>query len=125
MKERPILFSYELTRALDSGTKTQMRRIVKPDDSGRVSLHGRSWHLDDPDAVLACPNCGQSANLLFSRKSSIRTQHKRTSSAAARISGMPCQPVGARGRPRNRCRGSPQYAPQHAPQHCAHDTLAD
>jgi hypothetical protein len=57
MKERPILFSGPLVRAILDGRKTQTRRVVKTTDSGRVKAAGsaKNWHLDDPNAVLACP----------------------------------------------------------------------
>ena len=54
---RPILISAPMIPALLDCSKTQARRIVKCTDSGRVKAVGsaRNWHLDDPDAVLACP----------------------------------------------------------------------
>ena len=57
MKERPILFSGPMIRAILAGTKTQTRRIIKLTDSGRVKAVGsvKNWHIDDPDAVIACP----------------------------------------------------------------------
>ena len=57
MKERPILFTPEHAQKVLVGTKTQTRRIVKRNASGRVQAVGspKNWHLDDPDAVLACP----------------------------------------------------------------------
>lgn len=55
MKERPILFSGSMVRAILAGTKTQTRRPVKLNPSGRAILGGRNWHLDDPECVLACP----------------------------------------------------------------------
>lgn len=56
-KERPILFNGEMVRAILAGRKTQTRRVVKLTESGRVKEVGssRNWHLDDPNAVLACP----------------------------------------------------------------------
>ena len=57
MKERPIIFSAPMVRAILDGRKTQTRRVVKLTDSGRVKEPGspRNWHLDDPEAVMACP----------------------------------------------------------------------
>lgn len=57
MKERPIIFSAPMVRAILDGRKTQTRRVVKLTDSGRVKESGspRNWHLDDPHAVMACP----------------------------------------------------------------------
>jgi len=46
-----------MVRAILEGRKTQTRRIVKLTDSGRVKAIGspKNWHLEDPDAVKACP----------------------------------------------------------------------
>ena len=57
MTERPIIFSAPMVKAILDGRKTQTRRIVKLTDSGRVKEVGspKNWHLDDPDAIKACP----------------------------------------------------------------------
>jgi hypothetical protein len=69
MKSRPILFSGAMVRAILDGSKTQTRRVVKLTDSGRVKAAGsaRNWHLDDPNAVLACPY-GQPGDRLYVRE---------------------------------------------------------
>ena len=68
-KERPILMSAPMVRAILAGTKTQTRRVVKLTDAGRVKAPGstHNWHLDDPDAVLACPY-GQPGDRLWVRE---------------------------------------------------------
>ena len=70
MKERPILFSGPMVRALLAGTKTQTRRVVKLDVAGRVRHGGKSWHIDDPDTVLGCPY-GQPGDRLWVRETFI------------------------------------------------------
>ena len=69
MKERPILFSGPMVRAILSGAKTQTRRVVKLTDAGRVRDVGsrRNWHIGDPDAVLAC-HYGQPGDRLWVRE---------------------------------------------------------
>ncbi len=68
MKERPILFSAPMVRAILAGTKTQTRRVVKFNIAGNAALGGKSWHIDDPNAVLACPY-GQPGDRLWVRES--------------------------------------------------------
>lgn len=67
MKERPILFSAPMVRAILAGTKTQTRRVVKFNIAGNAALGRKSWHIDDPNAVLACPY-GQPGDQLWVRE---------------------------------------------------------
>lgn len=57
MKERPILFSGPMVRAILNDSKTQTRRIAKRNESGMVKKPGsnKNWHVYDPDAIQACP----------------------------------------------------------------------
>jgi hypothetical protein len=76
MRSRPILFSAEMVKAILDGRKTQTRRIVKLTDSGRVKAPGSSlnWHLDDPNATLACPY-GQPGDQLWVKETWRTTHH--------------------------------------------------
>lgn len=67
MKERPILFSGPMVRAILEGRKTQTRRVVKLNASGRAFRAGRNWHLGDPECVKACPY-GQPGDRLWVRE---------------------------------------------------------
>lgn len=67
MKERPILMTPANAQKCHDGTKTQTRRIVKLNHAGRAVRAGRNWHLDDPDAVKACPY-GQPGDRLWVRE---------------------------------------------------------
>ena len=71
MIERPILFNGDMVRAILDGTKTQTRRIVKLNASGRTQCKGKNWHVEDPDAVLACP-FGKAGDRLWVRETFIR-----------------------------------------------------
>jgi hypothetical protein len=67
MKERPILFSAPMVRALLAGTKTQTRRVAKFNYAGRLEKAGKQWHRDDPNAVNACPY-GQPGDRLWCKE---------------------------------------------------------
>src|SRR5689334_9830374 len=56
-RERGILMTPDNAQKCHLGVKTQTRRIVKFEDSGRVRRVGsyKNWHIDDPDAIGACP----------------------------------------------------------------------
>ena len=74
MKERPILFSAPMVRAILVGTKTQTRRVVKLGPSGRAHFGGRNWHLGDPDVIKACPY-GQLGDRLWVREAWMPVEH--------------------------------------------------
>lgn len=78
MKERPVLFSAPMVRALLAGTKTQTRRVVKPqpiaDDrfSGghyiaSKKTEGAQFSVEAPYIGLACPY-GQPGDRLWVRE---------------------------------------------------------
>nr|WP_301290861.1 hypothetical protein [Robbsia andropogonis] len=56
-----------MVRAILDGRKTQTRRVVKLNVTGRAQRGKRQWHIDDPDAVLACPY-GQPGDRLWVRE---------------------------------------------------------
>lgn len=62
-RERPILFSGPMVNAILAdpaiqAPKTMTRRIARLNLSGRVERAGKQWHVDDPDAIKACPYGG-------------------------------------------------------------------
>lgn len=69
VRERPILFSGAMVRAILAGRKTQTRRVARFTGAGYLKEPGghRRWHRDDPDAVLACPH-GQPGDALWVRE---------------------------------------------------------
>jgi hypothetical protein len=83
MKERPILFSAPMVRAILAGTKTQTRRVVKYDIRGPsepmdtfdwynfngkwVGAHGRGYPFKMTNAALLCPY-GQPGDRLWVRE---------------------------------------------------------
>jgi hypothetical protein len=72
MKERPILFSAPMVRALLDGSKTQTRRIIKKQPKGKlmqfVHLLRRGWHAwYDGEDQVNCPY-GQPGDRLWVRE---------------------------------------------------------
>lgn len=71
MKERPILFSGEMVRALLAGTKTQTRRVVKGSPSivrwNPIVIAGRAGWEDEHGRPIICPY-GQPGDRLWVRE---------------------------------------------------------
>lgn len=80
MKERPIIFSTEMVKAILNGRKTQTRRVVKPQPQkdetiGNISCNGvvECWFLCDsdgdemPNSEIRCPH-GQVGDRLWVRE---------------------------------------------------------
>lgn len=67
MKERPILFSALMVRAILDGRKTVTRRVVKFNIAGRIGPLAHQWHVDNPGAVTVCPY-GQPGDRLWVRE---------------------------------------------------------
>lgn len=70
MKERPILFSAPMVRAIIEGRKTQTRRLIKPQADLIVGdlLGQPKWYLDaEPARVVRCPY-GVPGDLLWVRE---------------------------------------------------------
>lgn len=65
--ELPILFSAPMIRSILNEEKTLSRRVAALNEAGRVQRGGRQWHVDDPQAVLACP-FGQVGQRLWVRE---------------------------------------------------------
>jgi hypothetical protein len=63
MKERPILFSGPMVRAILDGRKTQTRRVVKPQPDPNES----AWYQPGPGIFSMCPY-GQSGDRLWVRE---------------------------------------------------------
>ena len=72
MKERPILFNGSMVRALLAGTKTQTRRVMKPQprrvDGGVPFGDAPQWaHAEPGTAMMRCPY-GQRGDRLWVRE---------------------------------------------------------
>lgn len=71
MKERPILFSAPMVRAILAGTKTQTRRAVKHPALATLSFVvdcGEGWWGDEEGAVQVCCPYGQPGDRLWARE---------------------------------------------------------
>lgn len=73
-KERPILFSAPMVRAIIEGRKTQTRRVVKPDPASDINpiLVDGAWQWATRESRRACPY-GEPGDRLWVRE----TTHRR------------------------------------------------
>lgn len=75
MKERPIIFSTEMVQKILSGTKTQTRRVIKPQpfySEMRARFNGDSWEfIFNPEFGFSKPFCpfGRVGDRLWVRES--------------------------------------------------------
>lgn len=67
MNSKPMLMSGESVRRIFNEQKTETRRFVRRNYAGRVQLGGKQWHIDDPNAILACPY-GEPGDLVWVRE---------------------------------------------------------
>jgi hypothetical protein len=88
MKERPILFSAPMVRAILTGKKTQTRRIVKgrPENNTRVGRKGHQAHIESPEALEHCPY-GKPGDRLWVRETWV--QFVARPDGAMKVQGMP------------------------------------
>lgn len=71
MKERPILFSGPMVRAILAGTKTQTRRVVKPQPAWVAEPHIPFRTMDaNPRGIIKCPY-GQPGGRLWVKETHI------------------------------------------------------
>ena len=64
VRERALPCAQPQVKAILSGRKTTTLRAAAAEYSTIVRLRGHSWHVDDPNAVLACPY-GPAGTLLY------------------------------------------------------------
>lgn len=113
MKERPILFSAPMVRAILAGTKTQTRRVVKPQprrvDGGVPFGDGPAWaHAEPGSAMIRCPY-GQRGDRLWVRETWAPEQYDADATTIAQIEAsvrMPAYAADFSGQPAYKWRPS-------------------
>lgn len=78
IKERPILFSGAMVRALLAGTKTQTRRICKDQPAEIIKTNfSTSGYADGANRIMVCPY-GQPGERLWVRENFSKLEHGTT-----------------------------------------------
>lgn len=77
MKERPILFSGSMVRAIREGRKTQTRRVIKPQPECLKDLQAIQYHLATGEPLIVGRGCpyGKPGDRLWVKETFTLTQH--------------------------------------------------
>lgn len=77
MKERPILFSGPMVRAIREGRKTQTRRVIKPQPECLQDVQAIQYHLATGEPLIVGRGCpyGQPGDRLWVRETWQHCEH--------------------------------------------------